>query len=154
MPLSTVLPSQDGLDFIKRYQGLSFEKYQDADGFWLIGYGHLIRDREFFDAPLTQEQAEAIFQEDVAYYQQVLHQCVRVPLSQSQFDALLSLAFSLGPEAVQQSPIVRWINQGDITKALTEWQRDGERQSSLAVQRQAESVLFQADRLCDLSIIE
>lgn len=154
MPLSDRYPSQNGLDFIKYYQGLSLQKYQDADGLWLIGYGHLIRDREDFDTSLTPLQAEAIFQQDVDYYRQVLRLCVHVSLTQSQFDALLSLAFSLGPEGVQQSRIVYWINQGDITKALTEWQRDGERQNSLAVQRQAESVLFRADRLRDLTMIE
>lgn len=154
MPLSAACPSSYGLDFIKRYQGLSLEKYQDADALWLIGYGHLIRDREYFDAPLTPQQAEAIFLTDVDYYQQVLRQCIRVPLTQSQFDALLSLAFSLGPEAVQQSHIVYWINQGDINKALTEWQRAGEQQSSLAVQRQAECNLFQNDRLRSVAIIE
>ncbi len=154
MPISAVYPSLYGLEFIKRYQGLSLEKYQDADNLWLIGYGHLIRDREYFDAPLTPQQAEAIFQADVDYYQQVLRQCIHVPLTQCQFDALLSLAFSLGPEAVQQSPIVYWINHGDMNQALAEWQREGERESSLAGQRQAESALFQTGGLRDIPIIE
>lgn len=154
MSLSAVYPSLYGLNFIKRYQGLSLEKYQDADNLWLIGYGHLIRDREYFDTPLTPQQAETIFQADVDYYQQILRQCIRVPLTQSQFDALLSLAFSLGPEGVQQSHIVYWINQGDINKALAEWQREGERQSGLTVQRQAESALFQNDRLRSIPVIE
>ncbi|EPK7357576.1 lysozyme [Kluyvera intermedia] len=145
MPLAPTMPSPQGLDFIKRYQGLSLEKYCDEDGLWLIGYGHLIRDHETFDAPITHWLADTLFTLDVGYYLRVLHQCVRSPLTQSQFDAVLSLAFSLGPEAVQKSPIVDCINQQKFQSALALWQGEGERQSSLAVQRQAESALFQTD---------
>ena len=41
--LNTATPSLSGLEFIKRYQGLSLEQYQDEEGLWVIGYGHLIR---------------------------------------------------------------------------------------------------------------
>lgn len=142
MPLTSLTPSPDGLAFIKRYQGLSLEKYQDDDGLWLIGYGHLIRDHDMFDAPLTLAQVEDLFQQDVDYYHRVLCACVRMPLTQHQYDALLSLAFSLGPEGVQQSPIVSCINRGEFSAALHTWKGEAELRSSLAVQRQAESALF------------
>ncbi|WP_333498112.1 lysozyme [Kluyvera sp. CHPC 1.2972] len=135
-------PSLLGLELIKQYQGLSLEKYQDADGLWVVGYGHLIRDRERFDEPITLAQAEELFQQDVDYYHQILQRCVRMPLSQHQSDALLSLAFSLGPEAVQQCAIMRAVNQGHMADALALWQQQASPQTSLAVQRQAEAALF------------
>ncbi|VFS61929.1 Phage-related lysozyme (muraminidase) [Kluyvera cryocrescens] len=73
MSLSSLTPSPQGLDFIKRYQGLSLEKYQDQDGLWIIGYGHLIRDHETFAQPITRLQAESLFVQDVSYYRQVLN---------------------------------------------------------------------------------
>lgn len=145
MPLDPLTPSPQGLDFIKRYQGLSLEKYRDEEGLWLIGYGHLIHDHETFDTPITLLRAEILFEQDVSYYQQILHHSVDAPLTQSQFDALLSLAFSLGPEAFQLSPIVHSVNCQQFQKALALWQHEGQPQSSLAVQRQAESALFQTD---------
>lgn len=143
--LHVATPSLLGLELIKQYQGLSLEKYQDADGLWIVGYGHLIRDQERFDGPITLTQAEQLFQQDVEYYHQVLHRCMKVPLNQHQSDALMSLAFSLGPEAVQQSTIVREMNQGHMADALALWQQQGASQTSLATQRQAEATLFRGD---------
>lgn len=143
--LNTATPSLSGLEFIKRYQGLSLEQYQDEEGLWVIGYGHLIRGHERFETAITLYQAEMLFQQDVAEYQHLLHQCLQMPVSQRQFDALLSLAFSLGPEALQQSPILHSINQGQFAHAVAGWQREGKRRSSLAAERQAEAELFQAD---------
>lgn len=143
--LNTATPSLSGLEFIKRYQGLSLEQYQDEEGLWVIGYGHLICGHERFETAITLYQAEMLFQQDVAEYQHLLHQCLQVPVSQRQFDALLSLAFSLGPEALQQSPILHSINQGQFAHAVAGWQREGKRRSSLAAERQAEAELFQAD---------
>lgn len=139
-------PSLLGLALVKQYQGLSLEKYQDADGLWIVGYGHLIRDQERFDGPITLTQAELLLQQDVDYYHQVLHRCVQVPLNQYQSDALISLAFSLGPETVQQSAIVSEINQGHFTAALALWRQEGTQQTGLTAQRQAEVALFQSDR--------
>jgi GH24 family phage-related lysozyme (muramidase) len=90
-------------------------------------------------------QAENLFAQDVSYYQQVLRHCVQAPLAQNQYDALLSLAFSLGPEAIQLSPIVHYVNRGKYQEALTFWQVDAQQQNSLAIQRQAELALFQTD---------
>ena len=143
--LNTATPSLSGLEFIKRYQELSLEQYQDEEGLWVIGYGHLIRGHERFETAITPSQAEMLFQQDVADYQHLLHQCLQVPVSQRQFDALLSLAFSLGPETLQQSPILHSINQGQFADAVAGWQREGKRRSSLAAERQAEAELFQAD---------
>ena len=145
MSPASLTPSPQGLDFIKRYQGLSLEKYQDPNGLWVIGYGHLIRDHETFAQPITRLQAESLFMQDVSYYRQVLNRCVQVPLAQNQCDALMSLAFSLGPEAVQQSTIVREMNQGHMADALALWQQQGASQTSLATQRQAEAALFCGD---------
>lgn len=143
MSLSSLTPSPQGLDFIKRYQGLSLEKYQDQDGLWIIGYGHLIRDHETFAQPITRLQAESLFVQDVSYYRQVLNRCVQTPLTQNQFDALLSLAFSLGPEAIQLSSVVHSVNRREYRKALAVWRAEDQQQNSLARQRQAESALFQ-----------
>lgn len=147
MSTGITTPSPQGLEFIKRFQGLSLEKYRDAEGLWVIGYGHLIREGERFDECLTHAQAEMLFEQDVENYRQWLCQDINVPLAQHQFDALLSLAFSLGLEGLRQSAIVQAINRRDFNAALAEWLREEEQQSSLAFQRQAEASLFQSTGL-------
>lgn len=37
--LHVATPSLLGLELIKQYQGLSLEKYQDADGLWVVDRG-------------------------------------------------------------------------------------------------------------------
>lgn len=145
MSPASLTPSPQGLDFIKRYQGLSLEKYQDPNGLWVIGYGHLIRDHETFAQPITRLQAESLFMQDVSYYRQVLNRCVQVPLAQNQCDALMSLAFSLGPEAIQLSAVVHCVNRREYREALVVWRSEAQQHNSLAILRQAELALFQTD---------
>lgn len=54
-----------GIAFIKQWQGLSLEKYQDKNGVWVIGYGHEIAPDETFAAPISMAQAEALLIADL-----------------------------------------------------------------------------------------
>ena len=48
--------TQEGLDLIKRFEGLRFEPYRDAAGLLTIGYGHLIRDGEGLGEERSEER--------------------------------------------------------------------------------------------------
>ena len=54
-----------GIAFIKQWQGLSLEKYQDKNGVWVIGYGHEITPDETFVAPISMAQAESLLLTDL-----------------------------------------------------------------------------------------
>jgi RHS repeat-associated protein len=113
--------SQAGQDFIKGYEKLSLTVYDASKGKvkggdWTIGYGH----KTTKDAgPITLPEAEALFQGDVARMASHVSADLNVPVSQNQFDALVSLRFNAGANAI--TPPVSALNStghatmGDFT---------------------------------------
>lgn len=113
--------SQAGQDFIKGYEKLSLTVYDASKGKvkggdWTIGYGHkTTRDA----SPITLPEAEALFKSDVARMASHVAADLEVPVSQNQFDALVSLRFNAGANAI--TPPVADLNRtghatmGDFT---------------------------------------
>lgn len=68
--------------------------------------------------------------------------CVKVPLSQNELDAYLSLAYNIGPSAFCKSTLVKKLNRGDYKGACSEIRRwsyfKGKRLPGLAKRREAE----------------
>ena len=100
--------SSAAIALIKKHQGLSLEKYRDEHGLWVIGYGHVIRDREQFHGPVTPLEADALLHEDIRLCEALLRENVTRPLTQQQHDTLVMMMFSFGeipslPEAIFQA---------------------------------------------------
>lgn len=60
---------------------------------------------------------------DVSKFEGALKQCVKVPLSQGEYDAFVSLAYNIGPGAFCGSTLVRLLNQGEYLAACAEISR-------------------------------
>lgn len=97
--------SKNGEDFLKNYEAFSPVLY-DNDGSknTTIGYGHLVHkgkidNRESekpFKKGLTKEDADKLFSKDIRKYIAIVNKNITVPISQNQFDALVSLTYNLG----------------------------------------------------------
>ena len=94
--------STAGLEMIKDFEG--FISMPMADGSqWAIGYGSKC-EPGLYPNGITEEQAEILLRESVAYFEDTLNGYLGVygiQLEQHQFDALLSITYNLG---------VAWIN--------------------------------------------
>lgn len=106
--------SQRGIDFIKQFEGWVATPYNDGAGNLTIGYGHLIKRGEHFDS-LTRAQGEDLFRQDLQVYVDLVNRLVNVPLTQSQFDALVSLAYNWGD--FPSSVALKRLNAGDYAGA-------------------------------------
>ena len=104
--------SEDGISFLKRWERFRSTPYNDGYGNMTIGYGHVILPGEKF-TQLTEAEAAAILAKDAAWAASVVSQLVRVPLSQSQFDALVSLVFNWGSGNFSNSSHLSLLNAGD-----------------------------------------
>jgi lysozyme len=83
-----------------------------------IGFGttHGVKMGDTID-PVTALQRKI---RDVEKFEGAIKQCVTVPLFQHEYDAYLSLAYNIGPQAFCRSTLVRKLNAGDYAGACKE----------------------------------
>jgi lysozyme len=141
-----------GLALIKRFEGLRLSAYLCSAGVPTIGYGHTkgvkLGDR------CTVEQAEAWLLEDCQEAVDAVNRLVRVPVTQEQFDALVSFTFNLGAdedaddkaEGLGDSTLLRLLNAGDYDSAAGQFEKwvkaGGVRVEGLVRRRESERELF------------
>ncbi|WP_288919890.1 SafA/ExsA family spore coat assembly protein [uncultured Ottowia sp.] len=121
--------SQAGLDMVKKYEGLYTKAYRDPVGILTIGYGHTGSDvRE--GQTITEAQATELLRKDLGTAENAVRKAVKVPLTQGQFDALVSFTFNCGAGALQKSTLLQKLNAGDYAGAQAEfakWNHGGGR---------------------------
>ena len=136
--------SENGIELIKDFEGRRLVAYQDSVGVWTIGYGHTKTARE--DRLIIKSTADRLLAEDLAEFEKYVEEYVTVTLTQNQFDALVSWTFNLGPGNLQESTMLRKLNQGLYTEVPDEMRRwnkaGGEVLKGLVRRREAEAELF------------
>ena len=79
---------------------------------------------------------------DVQAFEGAIKQCVRVPLSQGEYDAFVSLAYNIGSRAFCGSTLVRELNAGNYAaacKQILRWDRfKGQQIRGLTLRRERE----------------
>lgn len=137
-----------GLGLIKSFEGFSSVIYICPAGYPTIGYGHLVRDAEiaFYNDGITVEEGEELLRKDALSAERAVINYISVPLSDGEFDALVSFTFNLGAGALQRSTLRRKLNRGDYVGASGEFKRwawaGGRKLSGLIRRRKAESKMF------------
>lgn len=142
--------SETGLKLIRDFEGFSPTPYRCPAGLMTIGYGHVIDKSEAYtDAGISPKEAETLLKQDVNIVEQAIDRLVEVPLSQHQFDALVSLVYNIGTHAFEKSTLLRYLNAGDTEKAAREFSRwvysRGRVLQGLKARREAESQLFRGN---------
>jgi len=116
--------SEFGLKLIKAYEGFRPAETKLVSGQKVIGYGHLYVPGEM--VMLTKKRAEALLLTDLEPYETLVNNNVYAPLSQSQFDALVSLSFNIGEDAFLNSSVLYHLNTGQPLAAAAgfdEWRK-------------------------------
>ena len=101
--------SEAGKKFIKLKEGLKLETYKCSSNVSTIGYGHTGSDVHA-GMKITVEEAERLFSMDLYVHENNVNKLVKVPLTQGQFDALVSLEFNIGYGSFRSSSILRLVN--------------------------------------------
>ncbi len=116
--------SEFGLKLIKAYEGFRPVETTLVSGQRVIGYGHIFTPGDM--AMLNKRQAEDLLQTDLAPFEALINTNVYAPLSQSQFDALVSLSFNIGEQAFLNSSVLYHLNTGQPLAAAAgfdEWRK-------------------------------
>jgi lysozyme len=117
-----------------------------GDGGWTIGWGHQYSRYEYVPASITQEQADAMFIDDVVNRgERWVKLYVTVPQTQEQFDALVSIAYNMSPQSFKK--FAAEVNAGNgidaIATASIGWVREG-LQNGIRNRRYSEMNLYNA----------
>ena len=144
----TLKISENGVNFIKQFEGFSATAYQDIVGVWTIGYGTTVINgtKVYEGLTCTEEQAHEYLATDVQDYLSVVEKAIKVPLNQNQVDSLASFAYNLGCTALVKSTLLRKLNANDVVGAAAEflrWNKAGGKEvRGLTRRRIAERDLF------------
>lgn len=120
-----IVADEKGLKFLKQYEGIRYQVYDDkggkiisdysqARGYPTIGIGHLIGagERDFYSKYLggrekmTEAEVLALKKKDIPRFAKPLNDRLKEPVTQNMFNAMLSLGFNTG------------MNGGAIKKAI------------------------------------
>ncbi len=139
--------SERGIEAIAGYEGVKLEAYPDPGTGGepiTIGVGHT-GGVQLGDV-ITEEQAMQYLTDDLKSAEATVNNNVRVPMSQHEFDALVSFVFNVGAGNFKSSTLLRMLNIGDRLGAaneFTKWNRAGGRiLPGLVARRAAERAMF------------
>lgn len=145
-----------GYEFIKQWEGVRNKAYRDSAGIPTIGIGFIrykvgarAGTRVQMQDYLTDDEIKAEFAVQIAAYEDAVAEAVKVALTQSQVNALVSLCYNIGVNAFKGSTVVRELNKRKYQAACTAigmWNKAGGRVvQGLVNRRKAEQVLFFRD---------
>lgn len=136
--------NEAGLLLIKEAEGLSLKPYPDSGGVWTIGYGStsgVTADTP----PISEQSAEVLLREDISHAEVEVGRHIKVPLTDNQFAALVSLTFNCGSAPLLKT-LGNKLNAGDIDGAAHEFERwnkdNGVVVKGLTRRREKERALF------------
>lgn len=136
--------SEKGKSLIKKYEGLKLSAYKCPAGVWTIGYGHTTG--VFEGQKIIQKQADDFFEQDIKQFEKIISELCKVPLKQSQYDALVSFVYNIGKNAFANSTLLKMLNEKDFVGAGNQFARwvyaDGKKLSGLVKRREEEKNLF------------
>jgi lysozyme len=138
--------TQEGLEFIKRFEGFSAVVYRCSAGFQTVGYGHEVLKGEKFAVPITEEQALEILARDVMIAERSVCRLINVPLEDWHYDALTSFTYNLGGGALQVSTLRQLVlreEHASVPEQFRRWVYAGGRKlNGLIRRRNAEATMY------------
>lgn len=136
--------SKRGIDFIKKHEGLRLTAYLCPANVWTIGYGTTKNVKR--GQRITEQQAEDMLKDDLADFEKTVNTHVTAPMTQWQFDAMVSFVYNVGVGAFRASTLLKRLNAleyVEVPRQLMRWTRGGGKVlPGLVRRRQEEAKLF------------
>jgi len=142
--------SEQCLAMIKRHEGVRFKPYRCPAQLWTIGVGHVLYPEQTkvrvwtggakdgtrmawalhheHNRVFEKDEVDQLLSADLHRFERGVLRLCPVPLTQGQFDALVSFAFNVGLGGLQRSQVRMKTNRGDkrgAAKAFMNWTRGG-----------------------------
>ena len=140
-----------GYRLICMFEGFSAKPYLCSAKVPTIGYGNTYylngKKVTLLDKPITELEAFEMFKTIADKFADKVSKLVTTPVDQNQFNALVSLAYNIGPANFQKSTLLRKVNfnQNDpsIRAEFLKWNKaGGQVLKGLTIRRKAEADLY------------
>src|SRR5271166_894987 len=116
--------SKAGQDALKVREGVRLKAYLDSRGIPTIGVGHTGPEVQL-GLVWTDTQVDEVLAKDVGWAEDEVNRMVTVPMTQNQFDALVSFTFNVGKSGFDHSSALHDFNYA-VAKAandLLKWEQ-------------------------------
>lgn len=121
--MATMKLSKKGAMEIIGHEGIVQTRYRDSVGVWTIGVGHTrpagLPDPRTFEGVMPLKQVFDLFVKDMQKYVKQVNKAIKVPVKQTEFDALVSFHFNTG--GIAKASLTQSINAGDKQTAATQF---------------------------------
>lgn len=141
--------SNNGMKLLEQFEGLRLEAYLDSASIYTIGYGSIRYpngNKVKLGDKITKAQAKEYKLHDLKEFESTVNASVKVPLTQNQYDALVSLSYNIGSNAFKNSALLKKLNSGDYKGAADQflvWNKvNSKKLQGLVNRREAERNLF------------
>ena len=137
--------TNEGINLIKKFEGLRLDAYLCPAGVWTIGYGHIKGVEK--GQVITQLEADNLLKEDLISFEKGVANLIKSNINQNQFSALVSFAFNLGLANFKNSTLLKKVNANPNDRTIVDefikWIYAGGKQlEGLKRRRQAEAYLY------------
>lgn len=107
--------SLKGLIEIASHEGIVNYPYKDTKGIWTVGIGHTkmagLPDPAINKREYSVKEIFEIFAKDMAKFEARVNDAVKVPITQHEYDALVSFDFNTG--GIYKAKLTQLLNKGD-----------------------------------------
>ena len=143
--------SKQGIELIKKFEGLKLKPYLCSAGVPTIGYGNTFYENgvkvKLSDPEISQERADQLLAFTLTSFEKYVDSFCRDDISQQQFDALVSFCFNLGPNNLKASTLLKKVNANPIDESIRlefgKWTKAGGKVlKGLVTRRNAEADLY------------
>lgn len=137
--------NKEGLELIKKFEGLKLKSYRCPANILTIGYGHTKGVKE--NQEITEEEATKLLLEDISTFETGVKNLVTSKINENQFSALVSFSFNLGLGNLKSSTLLKKVNINPNDKSIklefVKWNKAGGKVlSGLTSRRKSESELY------------
>ena len=113
-----------GINLIIKFESCKLTAYKvdNAEKYYTIGYGHYGADVKK-DMKISKDTAIKLFRNDIKYFENCVNSCLKVKITQSMFNALVSFTYNVGFSAFKNSTLLKYVNKKQFTKASKEFKK-------------------------------
>lgn len=140
-----------GIDLITKWEGLRLTPYLCSAKVPTIAYGSTYYENgtkvKMTDPPITKQRALELFKNTLSTYEKgVLSILNGKPITQNQFNALVSFAYNLGISALKSSTLMKKVlanpNDKTIENEFNKWVNAGGKKVQGLINRRKDEVLM------------